>query len=58
MLERNLGEERGKEVRRAVERLVERGGGGMGRVYKVLAIVPERGGKGLVGFGGDVEGDG
>ncbi|MCJ1464164.1 hypothetical protein MMC07_002777 [Pseudocyphellaria aurata] len=39
----------------AISRLVERGGGGMGRIYKVLAIVPERGGRRPpVGFGGDV----
>lgn len=44
------------EIRRGVERLVERGGGGMGRVYKVMAIVPEgRAGRGVVGFGGDVD---
>ncbi|MCJ1431010.1 hypothetical protein MMC27_000360 [Xylographa pallens] len=42
-------------VRTSVERLVERGGGGMGRLYKVLAIVPEGGGRGVVGFGGDVD---
>ncbi|MCJ1402950.1 hypothetical protein MMC11_006171 [Xylographa trunciseda] len=42
-------------VRKSVERLVERGGGGMGRLYKVLAIVPESGGRGVVGFGGDVD---
>lgn len=48
-------EERKGEIRRGVERLVERGGGGMGRVYKVMAIVPEgRAGRGVVGFGGDV----
>jgi len=48
-------DEGGRErVRRAVERLVERGGGGMGRVYKVLAILPEGGGRRPVGFGGDV----
>ena len=45
-------EERGKRVRRGVERLVERGGGGMGRIYKVLAILPENGGRRRpVGFG-------
>ena len=48
------GEEKAKEIRRSVERLVERGGGGMGRLYKVMAIVPERGGKPAVGFGGEV----
>ncbi len=48
----------GKErVRRGMERLVERGGGGMGRLYKALAILPENGGRRRpVGFGGDVVG--
>ncbi|KAH0542835.1 hypothetical protein FGG08_002789 [Glutinoglossum americanum] len=37
-------------------RLVERGVGGMGKVYKAMAIVPLSGGKKRpVGFGGDVE---
>ena len=48
-------EERAQSVRKAVERLVERGGGGMGRLYKVMAIVPERGGKRPVGFGGSMD---
>ena len=39
-------------VRSAVERLRGRGEGGMGGVYKVLAIVGERGGMRPVGFGG------
>ncbi|KAL9628088.1 MAG: hypothetical protein Q9164_007395 [Protoblastenia rupestris] len=43
-----------KRVQDAVERLVEMGGGGMGRLYKIMAIVPERGGKKPVGFGGGV----
>lgn len=47
-------EEAKKRVRGAIERLVERGGGAMGKIYKVLAIVPERGGKKPVGFGGGV----
>lgn len=47
-------EEAKKRVRGAIERLVERGGGAMGKIYKVLAIVPERGGKRPVGFGGGV----
>jgi len=47
-------EEGRKRVRLAVERLVERGGGRMGRIYKCLAIVPERGGRRPVGFGGGV----
>ena len=48
------GKEDGRDgVRRGVERLVDRGEGGMGRVYKVMAIVAERGGRGRpVGFGG------
>ena len=41
-----------QSIRTAVERLIERGGGGMGKLYKVMAIVPERGGKRPVGFGG------
>ncbi|KAL9129361.1 MAG: hypothetical protein Q9217_002161 [Psora testacea] len=50
------GDTEGRErVQGAVERLVERGGGGMGRLYKAMAIVPERGGKRPVGFGGEVE---
>ena len=55
-LRKGLGnDEEGKErVKSAIERLVERGGGGMGRIYKVLAIVPERGGKRPVGFGGEL----
>lgn len=49
------GDEEGKRrVEDAVQRLVERGGGGMGRIYKCLAIVPERGGRRPVGFGGVV----
>lgn len=46
-------------IMQAVERLVERGGGsggGMGRIYKVMAVVPESGGRRKpVGFGGGVE---
>lgn len=48
------GEEGKKKVMQAVERLVERGGGGMGRIYKVMAILPEGQGRRPVGFGGDV----
>ncbi|KAK2811700.1 hypothetical protein FQN50_002046 [Emmonsiellopsis sp. PD_5] len=55
-LMRRAGDE---EKRRAIEvgwkRLVERGGGGMGRLYKAMAIVPESGGRRRpVGFGGSV----
>ena len=42
-------------VRKGVERLMERGGGGMGKLYKVMAIVPENSGKRRpVGFGGEI----
>ena len=55
MICKNLVDKEGKKrIMDAVERLVERGGGGMGRIYKCLAIVPERGGKRPVGFGGAV----
>lgn len=47
-------QERKKAIREAVERLVSRlPGRGMGTLYKALAIVPERGGRKPVGFGGD-----
>ncbi len=50
------GDEEGKRrVRGAIQRLVERGGGAMGKIYKVLAIVPEGGGKRPIGFGGDIQ---
>ncbi|KAL8952011.1 MAG: hypothetical protein Q9222_002057 [Ikaeria aurantiellina] len=46
-------DERKKAIHEAVERLVSRlPGRGMGTLYKALAIVPERGGKRPVGFGG------
>jgi NADH dehydrogenase [ubiquinone] 1 alpha subcomplex assembly factor 7 len=46
-----------KRISQAVERLVERGGGGMGKLYKVMAIVPEGGGQRRpVGFGGGLPG--
>ena len=51
---RNVAEAK-QRVMGAIERLVGRGPGGMGRIYKVLAIVPDRGGKRPVGFGGGVE---
>ena len=43
-----------KRLREGWERLTGRGVDGMGRLYKVLAVVPERGGRRPVGFGGDV----
>ncbi len=47
-------EQRKKATREAVERLVSRmPGRGMGTLYKAIAIVPERGGRKPVGFGGD-----
>ncbi|KAL2018902.1 hypothetical protein VTK56DRAFT_10269 [Thermocarpiscus australiensis] len=43
------------DVERAWKRLVDRGPGGMGKVYKALAILPENEGRRRpVGFGGDV----
>lgn len=43
------------EIERAWKRLVDRGPGGMGKVYKALAILPENGGsRRPVGFGGDI----
>lgn len=48
-------EELVERVDRACGRLVDRGVNGMGKLYKVLAIVPENDGKRRpVGFGGDV----
>ena len=44
-----------ENIRKAVRRLVQRGGDGMGKLYKVLAILPEGGGKRRpVGFGGEL----
>lgn len=55
MLMRKLSEEKKKGVEGAWRRLVDRGGSGMGKVYKVMAILPDGGGRRPVGFGGDVE---
>ncbi|KAK1750688.1 putative S-adenosyl-L-methionine-dependent methyltransferase-domain-containing protein [Echria macrotheca] len=45
-----------EDVERAWKRLVDRGPGGMGKVYKALAILPENEGRRRpVGFGGDVD---
>ena len=57
MICQGLGEDEvGKRrVRGATQRLVESGGGAMGKIYKVLAIVPEEGGRRPVGFGGDLK---
>ena len=49
-------QEKKRGIKQSVERLVERGGGGMGRIYKAMAIVPEGGGQRRpVGFGGNVQ---
>ncbi|ESZ93021.1 hypothetical protein SBOR_6592 [Sclerotinia borealis F-4128] len=58
MLIKGLGK-KDDEVKSRVEgawrRLVDRGGSGMGKVYKVMAVVPENGGRRKpVGFGGGV----
>ena len=45
-------EEKAERVRKGVDRLMERGGGGMGKLYKAMAVVPENGGRRRpVGFG-------
>ena len=57
MLTKALGgdEEKKKSIEGAWKRLVDRGGSGMGKVYKAMAIIPEAGGKRRpVGFGGDI----
>ena len=57
MICKGLGEDEvGKRrVRGATQRLVERGGGAMGKIYEVLAIVPEEGGRRPIGFGGNLK---
>jgi NADH dehydrogenase [ubiquinone] 1 alpha subcomplex assembly factor 7 len=51
----NMDDEKKKRVESAWKRLIDRGGSGMGKVYKAMAIVPESNGKRRpVGFGGDV----
>lgn len=55
LLRRVEDEEKRKSIESGWKRLVERGGGGMGKVYKAMAIVPESGGaRRPVGFGGGV----
>lgn len=46
--------EKRKRLESSWRRLVDRGGSGMGKVYKAMAIVPESGGRRPVGFGGHV----
>lgn len=48
-------EEKRKTLESAWQRLVEKGGGGMGKIYKVMAIIPENNGRRRpVGFGGSI----
>lgn len=57
MLVRGLAndEEKRKRVESSWKRLVDRGGSGMGKVYKAMAIIPESNGQRRpVGFGGDI----
>ncbi|KAF8430015.1 S-adenosyl-L-methionine-dependent methyltransferase [Tirmania nivea] len=56
LVKAGAGDEDGRRVRGAFERLVGRETGGMGRIYKALAVVKERGGRRPVGFGGVVVG--
>lgn len=49
-----IGAESAKRIRAAATRLTEKGGGGMGRLYKVMSILPEAGGRKPVGFGGEI----
>lgn len=50
-----LNDEKKSRVESAWKRLIDRGGSGMGKVYKAMAIVPEASGKRRpVGFGGDI----
>jgi NADH dehydrogenase [ubiquinone] 1 alpha subcomplex assembly factor 7 len=57
MLTKGLGgnDDKKKGIEGAWKRLVDRGGSGMGKVYKVIAILPEAGGRRPVGFGGDIQ---
>jgi SAM-dependent MidA family methyltransferase len=49
-------EEKRKTLETGWTRLVEKSGGSMGQIYKVMAIVPENGGQRRpVGFGGGVQ---
>jgi len=48
------GEDVAQRIRMGWERLVGTGPDGMGKLYKVMAVVPERNGTRPVGFGGDV----
>ncbi|TDZ41164.1 Protein arginine methyltransferase NDUFAF7 [Colletotrichum trifolii] len=50
-----VAQEKAEDIDKAWKRLVDRGPGGMGKVYKAMAILPENEGKRRpVGFGGDL----
>lgn len=49
------GEKTAEELSGQYRRLTDRGVNGMGKIYKAMAIVPERGGKPPVGFGGGLD---
>ncbi|PWY74540.1 DUF185-domain-containing protein [Aspergillus sclerotioniger CBS 115572] len=58
LLKRVGDEEKRKTLETGWKRLVEKGGGGMGKIYKVMAIVPENDGKRRpIGFGGGIVAD-
>ncbi|RAL03447.1 DUF185-domain-containing protein [Aspergillus ibericus CBS 121593] len=58
LLKRVQDEEKRKTLETGWKRLVEKGGGGMGKIYKVMAIVPENNGKRRpIGFGGGIVAD-
>lgn len=50
-------EDKEKALRSGHDRLVREHPGGMGAIYKALAVVPARNGRRPVGFGGEVTGD-
>ncbi|KAL8371423.1 hypothetical protein RB595_001294 [Gaeumannomyces hyphopodioides] len=59
VLAKAIGSDQAKaaDVERAWKRLVDRSPNGMGRIYKVMAVLPENNGnRRPVGFGGDVAG--
>ncbi|KAE8365187.1 S-adenosyl-L-methionine-dependent methyltransferase [Aspergillus caelatus] len=56
LLKHEKDEEKRKTLESGWQRLVEKGGGGMGKIYKFMAIVPENEGKRRpVGFGGGIQ---
>ncbi|KAK4867622.1 hypothetical protein LT330_001132 [Penicillium expansum] len=56
LLRKEQDEEHKKTLETAWKRLVEKSGGSMGQIYKVMAIIPENGGQRRpVGFGGGIQ---